>query len=765
MSESKNSESPQGAFYRSIFELANDGIALLHEGKFHQCNNRALEILDRPREQIIGHYPWEFSPAIQPDGQDTKEKARAILDRGYAGEKQVFEWEHTADDGTPLVLEVSLSLIPDTGDTYLLCHLRDITVRLHTQEALRKSEESYRRIVEDQTDAIFRWLPDGMRTFVNESYCRLVGKSREELIGSSFFDEIAEDDRDRIARNVSRLTRENPISVDKHLAKTPGGEDRWHRWIDHALFDDDDNIIELQSVGRDIHDRVVLEDALRDSEEKFKKAFRYCPSPIMLARKDNGFIVEVNRAFERMTGYRKEEVYGRTSVDLGIFSTEEERTSFVEMVEAGKVRDWEFGVKIKTGEIRNCILSSEIILIGGEAHVLNLAQDETERLKLGEQLVQAQKMEAVGQLTSGIAHDFGNLLTVIKGNLSLLQQELVEAGNNDALELVDDALSATEDGVDITRRLLGFSRTQAQAAIDVDLNDLLAGFRRLTDRSLGDNFILDISVDNNLPKVHVNKAQLESSLLNLVINARDAMKESGKILLQASYQYFDRQAGTCCADYEPGEYVAIKISDDGVGMSKDIVSKVCEPFFTTKAGSGGTGLGISMVYGFVKQSGGGLIIDSRLGNGTDVTMLLPRSSLVMNPDRETDTNKVNVKHLGTVLVVEDKPPVRRLALRILNNLGYTTIEAHDSDDARKILQQDGSVDVLFSDVLMPGEINGFELANWVSDQYPGIQILLTTASLDTLANVQSTSLKHYPVLPKPYTSQSLARELDRLIQP
>ena len=215
MSKSEKSSSLGDFFYRSIFDLANDGILLMRGGKFHHCNKRALEILRRPRDQVIGHYPWEFSPDTQPDGQATKAKARAILERGFAGEHQVFEWEHTAADGTPFILEVSLSVIPDTDEPYLLCHLRDITVRLHTEEALRKSEARYRRVVEDQTDSIVRWSPDGTRTFVNESYCRLVGKSREELIGSSFFDEIDEADHDRIRQNMLNLTPENPISIDR----------------------------------------------------------------------------------------------------------------------------------------------------------------------------------------------------------------------------------------------------------------------------------------------------------------------------------------------------------------------------------------------------------------------------------------------------------------------------------------------------------------------------------------------------------------------
>lgn len=290
------------AFYRSLFDLANDGIILIRGEQFHDCNQRALDMLCRPREQVIGHYPWDLSPTTQPDGQNTEVKGRNFLRHGYAGERQNFQWVHSGSDGSLITLEVSLSLIPDTDSPYLLCHLRDISDRLRTEEALRKSERCYRRVVDVQTDFIVRWLPDGTRTFVNESYCRYFGKPQNELIGSSLFPQIAPKERESIGKIILSLTPDNPIAIGERRVVTPDHQLRWFRWTDHAFFDDDDQIIELQSVGRDIHDQKLLEEALRISEEKYSKAFRACPSGIVLSHMQDGIVIEANKSFEHMSG-------------------------------------------------------------------------------------------------------------------------------------------------------------------------------------------------------------------------------------------------------------------------------------------------------------------------------------------------------------------------------------------------------------------------------------------------------------------------------
>jgi len=367
------------AFYRSLFDLANDGIILIRGEQYYDCNQRALEMLGRPREQVIGYYPWDLSPATQPDGQKSEVKGRNLLRHGYLGGRQNFEWVHGTADGTLITLEVSLSLIPDIDDPYLLCHLRDISDRLRTEEALRNSEKRYRRVVEDQTDFIVRWLPDGTHTFANESYCRYFGKSCEALIGSSFFSLIAPEELVLVKKRLHSLTPDKPINTGEHRAITPQGNCRWQRWIDRAFFDDDGQIIELQSVGRDIHDQKLLEEALRVSEEKYSKAFRKSPFATVLSRMRDGAIIEVNKAFEDMTGYLEEEATGISTADLGLWTDPLQRVDFIEQLkDKGSLQGYVNKSWIKSGELRDCIFNAEIIEINDEPCILTLAQDVTD---------------------------------------------------------------------------------------------------------------------------------------------------------------------------------------------------------------------------------------------------------------------------------------------------------------------------------------------------------------------------------------------------
>ncbi len=366
-------------FYQALFDLANDGISLIQGERFLLCNHRLLEMIGRNIEQVIDHSPWDISPPRQPDGQDSRSKALEYIRRGYSGEHQVFDWVHTRGDGSTIDIEVSLALITDLKEPALLCHWRDISRRKQAENALLKSESLYRSIVEDQTDFIVRWLPDGTRTFVSDSYCRYFAATKEELLGSSFFPLISPEYLDYIREKIKSITPSHPVAQDKHLVITPSGESRWHYWIDRGFFDEEGNIIELQSVGRDIHDHKMAQAAINASEEKFSKAFRCSPEAMMITRIADGKIIEANDGFERNFGYSIDEAIGRTSTELDLWVDPEQRSMLVEVLQKnGSVHDVGVDVRIKSGEIRQCIFSAETIQIDNETCIVSNARDVTD---------------------------------------------------------------------------------------------------------------------------------------------------------------------------------------------------------------------------------------------------------------------------------------------------------------------------------------------------------------------------------------------------
>ncbi len=363
-------------------------------------------------------------------------------------------------------------------------------------------------------------------------------------------------------------------------------------------------------------------------------------------------------------------------------------------------------------------------------------------------------MEAVGQLTGGIAHDFNNLLTIILGNLQFLKGLIGQ--DTEARELVDDALSAARDGGELTHRLLAFSRKQTLRPKRTHINAVLSDFERFLRRTLRKDIELKIHLGPDDPAVIVDPGQLENALLNLVINARDVMPQGGSLTIEATCQYVGPAAPTACPVLAPGKYVLVSVSDTGIGMAPEDAARAAEPFFTTKPHGQGSGLGLSMAYGFVRQSGGDLLFSSELGKGTTVSMLLPQAP---PGARETDEEQAPQDLPGgteMVLVLEDQPQVRAFAKRSLEGLGYQVLGAEDAVAAMNILEAESAVDLLFSDIVLPGAMNGRELARWAVENQPGLKVLLTTGFSEGADGDSLADASDLPLLKKPYSRERLA---------
>ncbi|MCK4705036.1 MAG: response regulator, partial [Gammaproteobacteria bacterium] len=389
--------------------------------------------------------------------------------------------------------------------------------------------------------------------------------------------------------------------------------------------------------------------------------------------------------------------------------------------------------------------------------VNGIVQDITNAHNRKEQEVHDNKMDAIGQLTSGIAHDFGNLMTVAKGNLELLNESFSKQDNIDteSTELLEDARSAVNDSVKLTRQLLAFSRKKSIAPKYINIKKTINKIKNLLKYTLGGRIIMSTNIDKGLPDILVDPTQFESSLLNIVINARDAMPDGGKIHIRAEIVTIDdSQEVIHNTDNDLGsKCVCIYVKDNGVGMNNDVLEHAIEPFYTTGKQQG-TGLGLSMVYGFIKQSGGELIIHSQPGKGSSIYMQFPiYDGKATKPSKKETVELLNDTE-ATILIVEDQHKVRQYAVRCLNKPGITILEAKDAATARELLKSN-HVDLLFTDILMPGDMNGNELADWVSREYPDIKILLTTAMDKSIikkeGDTEQPPAKHlFKLLPKPY---------------
>lgn len=376
--------------------------------------------------------------------------------------------------------------------------------------------------------------------------------------------------------------------------------------------------------------------------------------------------------------------------------------------------------------------------------------DITERKQLEQNLLHASKLEAVGRLTGGIAHDFNNMLSVVIGNLDLLQKSI--KGNDRAQKRLKMALEGAQRCADLTHRLLAFSRRQPLQATTIDIGAVMPGLLELMRRTLGENIQVQLSIADDIWPIRVDRAQLEAALLNLSVNARDAMPDGGELRI-------DVQNLTIEGSPRAGDYVVISVADTGIGMPSHVLERVFEPFFTTKESGKGTGLGLSMVYGFVQQSLGYIEVDSRPNEGTTIHLFLPRilGEAAASPSSPHTSEPVPFGHGQAVLVVEDNADVRQVAVSTLKSLGFAVTEAETADEATDLLKRSSDFRLVLSDVRMPGKLNGIDLANLIRKSYPNVQVLLTTGYVEDLALVEGIDLLH-----KPYRAADLAEKIQSM---
>ena len=628
----------------------------------------------------------------------------------------------------------------------------DIEALKNAEQALRESGIQMRALLDASPDEILLVSTDGTVLAINKAAKAGLAKriADGDPIGARL-DQLLPMD---LAK--SRLTVVQRVAASATLAHLEQKIDaRWFECCFYPVVRPDGGVSEVAVYAREITERKEAEANLRN----LYQAIQQSPVSVMITDL-KGRIEFVNPKFTEVTGYALAEAIGQNPRILKSGHTSpEEYAHLWETITSGGVWRGEFHNRKKNGE-----LFSELALIaavkdteGKFTHFVAVKEDITARKATDEQLRQAHKLQAVGQLTGGIAHDFNNLLAIIIGNLQLLQEHV--GGDIKIGEFLTDALWSAQRGAELTYQLLAFARRQPLHPEALNLNEVVEGMSDLLRRTLGAGIDIHVHLAPDLWEARADRGEIERALLNLAVNARDAMADGGVLTLETGNAVLDEEYAEQYPEVTAGDYVLFAVADTGTGMPPEILERVLEPFFTTKQAGKGSGLGLSMVYGFVKQSGGHLGIHSDVGHGTTVKLYLPRAATAVSHRDEAVAKEPDQAFAGkVVLVVEDEAKLTKITVHMLETLGFRVATAENATQALQRLEQLGRIDVLFTDLGLPGGMNGAELAEEVRRRHPDVHIICTTgyAKDDVLRNRSLPA--GTPLITKPYSRSTLAQE-------
>jgi PAS domain S-box-containing protein len=750
-------------------------------------------------------------PEIWPEIWDWN---RQILERGFRGEVQAHR-EHSMvlhRKGVPEAVVFDLFYTPiynEDGSRVdgVLCTVLDITQSVHAREALAESRAELYHL-SDALPILVAFLDKTLTfRFANQCYLEVFGLEIEQVIGKQISDILGASQAELIQEMLGNALAGETVNVDA-IVRLPGNRPRAFEMRCLPRKTRDDRIDGVYMILIDIEDRKQTETRLRDSNDRFHAAVEAIHS-ILWTNTADGRMSGEQRGWASLTGQAFEEYqdYGWSNA-----VHPDDRASSIEAwqraLETTTTFEWEHRVRCIDGEYRIFAIRAVPTLNGqgrikewvgvhtditeqrlGEAQLQAQAEDlqrqvshreraeeqlrrlnETLEARVAEEIEQhrkteqalhrAQKMESMGQLTGGVAHDFNNLLQVINGNLQMLAKDV--EGDPRASQRVENALSAVSRGAKLASQLLSFGRRQPLEPRVIQPCRLVSEMDELLRRSLGEAIEVQVVVPDGLWNICVDRAQLESALLNLAINARDAMDGPGLLTIEMSNTRLDEVYAAVAGDVSAGDYVMLAVTDTGCGMTPEVLERIFDPFYSTKPEGRGTGLGMSMVYGFVKQSGGHVSVYSEPGEGTTVRIYLPRSE----NEEDTDVPLFDGPVVGgseTILVVEDDEAVRGTVVDLLTSLGYNVLTARDALAGLAVVESGLHIDVLFTDVVMPGGLSSRDMARRAQEIMPGLGVLFTSGYTENSIVHGGRLDPGVELLSKPYPREALARRLRHVI--
>jgi PAS domain S-box-containing protein len=634
--------------------------------------------------------------------------------------------------------------------------------RVRMEDALHESQRRFRDLFENSPDAIFVEDLKGTVLDVNLAASLLHGIPREQLIGRNAIEHLVPPNRRNEARQQFEKLASGKISRIEGESLIAGGRVTPVE-LRANLVEYKGNPALLLHV-RDVTERRVTQTALQSSETLLRSVWENSADGMRLTD-ENGVIVMVNNAFCKLAGLRQDELEGKpftviyAASENGSEMLEKHRDNFVAREAQDKV---EYHYKLHNGrEVILEVLDSFIEVHGQPQLLLSLFRDITAQRRLEEQFRQAQKMEAIGQLAGGVAHDFNNILTVIQGHASLLaSSKLPESEEKSAHQIVQAASRAAG----LTRQLLTFSRRQLIQPKRLDMNEIVGNLTNMLGRLLGEDIALQLNYCQAPPIVEADAGMMEQILLNLAVNARDAMPKGGQLAIRISVQDVDAKYVVNRSDARKGSFVCISVTDTGAGIAPENMQRIFEPFFTTKEVGKGTGLGLATVYGIVKQHQGWIELESHVGRGTTFRIFIPCAGCATVPVEKATTSIIVKGGKESILLVEDERPVRELVARVLERYGYSVLQADNGTEALDIWSRSKSdIKLVLTDLVMPNNMNGRELAEKMWAEAPSLKVIFTSGYSADIVGKDFKLEPELNFLQKPYQPQTLALTVRRCL--
>jgi PAS domain S-box-containing protein len=750
------------ARYRHLIEHATDIIfTITVDGRLITVNKAAESLFGYAREAFIGQSIFEL---IAPEYRET---ARQMISEKIAGSQSstTYTIDVLRRGNERIPLEISTQVIYDGGLPLAVQGIgRDISERLRASEVLKEREHFFRALIEQSADVLVVIDDQPVVRYVSPAFRTVLGHDPAVVTGTSGFQLVHPDDVSR-AESAFRqvLTTTQSVSHELRVRDAEGVYRHMDIHVRNMLADPIIRGIVLDC--RDITDRRRTEQALRESEQRLRKLLETSGEGIAIRGAD-GRIAFANERFASILGYSVDQIVGWPIERVVAPSSQGVlRESFERRRATGRSESIDLQLLHRNGSHVDVILAASPMYDeqGNFSGALGMVTDITERKKLEAQLRQSQKMEAVGRLAGGVAHDFNNLLTAIRGHADLILTEVSEASPIRAD--CEEISRAADRAAALTQQLLAFSRKQMLQPVVLEIDAAIREMEPLLRRLINEDIDLLTALDAPSGTVRADRNQIEQVMLNLVVNARDAMPEGGTLRIATALVTVDAASEADHGDTAPGEYVKISVSDDGTGMDPLTLSHVFEPFFTTKDMGHGTGLGLSTVYGIIQQSEGYVRATSELNRGSTFDVYLPRVREPVRARSALQEASPNVALGETILVAEDEDAVRALTCRILRKRGYHVLEARDGREALEIARHfEGDIQLVVTDVIMP-RVGGRELSEGLSRMKPSVKVLFMSGYTDDQLlqrGILQSGSRNF--LEKPFTPETLARKVRQVLE-